>query len=185
MTARLRLRAFALADAPAVEALAGDRRVADTTTTIPHPYPAGGAEAWIALHGPAWDSGAGVTYAITDAGDGTLLGAVALTITPAHAVAELGYWIGVAAWGRGYATEAAAALCDLAFGTLGTHRIQARHYVRNPASGRVMQKLGMRHEGTLRDAVRKGGRFEDLALYAVLAPEWPAVRPALPARASG
>ena len=57
--------------------------------------------------------------------------------------AELGYWIGVPWWNRGYATEAGRALLDFGFGTLGLHRIMAHHMMRNPASGRVMQKLGM------------------------------------------
>jgi RimJ/RimL family protein N-acetyltransferase len=61
---------------------------------------------------------------------------------------------------------------ELGFGTLALHRIQARHLTRNPSSGRVMQKLGMRLEGINRDAVRKNGRFEDLAIYAILADEW-------------
>ena len=104
-------------------------------------------------------------------------------LTPAHAVGELGYWIAVSAWGRGYATEAAGALCDFAFGALDLHRIQARHLMRNPASGRVMQKLGMQREGILRGAVRKWDRFEDLALYAVLAPEWQAARSTFPSSA--
>lgn len=179
-TPRLRLRPFALADAPAVERLAGAREVADTTLNIPHPYPDGAAAMWIATHAPAWAAGEGVTYAITAAGGppdgapdaGGLLGAVSLVLAPAHSAAELGYWVAAPAWGRGYATEAAAALCAYAFAALGVHRIEARHLLRNPASGRVMQKLGMRREGVLRDAVRKWDRFEDLALYAVLAPEW-------------
>ena len=173
-TARLRLRAFVATDAPAVQRLAGDRRVADTTLTIPHPYPDGAAEAWIATHAPAWAAGTQLTYAVTARADGALLGAVGLALEPEHASAELGYWIAVPEWGKGYATEAAAALCGHAFTTLGIHRIQARHLLRNPASGRVMQKLGMRPEGVMRGALRKWDRFEDVALYAVLAPEWPA-----------
>lgn len=178
-TARLVLRPFAAADAPAVQALAGDRAVADTTLHIPHPYPDGAAAAWIATHAAAWAEGTALTYAVTRAvthavaGEaGALVGAVGLQITPGQAAAELGYWIAVPAWGRGYATEAAAALCGHAFAALGLHRVEARHLLRNPASGRVMQKLGMRPEGVLRGAARKWGRFEDLALYAVLAPEW-------------
>ena len=173
VTPRLRLRPFALADAPDVQRLAGARAVAATTLTIPHPYPDGAATAWIGTHAAAWVSGRGAHYAVTDAtGGGALVGAVSLALMPAHAGAELGYWIAEPAWGRGYATEAAAALCAYAFANLGVHRIQARHFAGNPASGRVMQKLGLRREGTLRAAVRKDGRFEDLALYAVLAPEW-------------
>jgi RimJ/RimL family protein N-acetyltransferase len=175
-TARLRLRPFTLADAPDVRRLAGDRAVAENTLTVPHPYPEGAAEAWIGTHAEGWAAGRQAVYAVTDASTGALVGAVGLALTPAHAGAELGYWIGRESWGRGYATEAAAALCDHAFAALGVHRVQARHLVRNPASGRVMQKLGMRQEGVLRGAVRKWGRFEDLALYAVLAPEWAPAR---------
>lgn len=153
-----------------MQRLAGARQIADTTLTVPHPYPDGAAEAWIATHRPAWEDRTGVTYAITVA-DGDLVGAIGLALNPAHAAAELGYWIAVPAWGRGFATEAAVALCDFGFGMLGVHRIQARHLMRNPASGRVMQKLGMQREGVLRGAVRKWDQFEDLALYAVVAPE--------------
>lgn len=55
------------------------------------------------------------------------------------------------------------------FGELGLHRIQARHLTRNPASGRVLQKIGMRLERVHREAVRKWDRFEDLAVYGLLA----------------
>ncbi|HEX5075620.1 MAG TPA: GNAT family N-acetyltransferase [Gemmatimonadaceae bacterium] len=172
-TRRLVLRPFVLDDALAVQVLAGAPEVADTTLHIPHPYPAGAAEQWIATHAVAWAAGTGVTYAITDAATGILVGAVGLTITPAHAHAEMGYWVGVPYWNRGYATEAAAALVDFGFKQLGLHRIHAHYLTRNPASGRVMQKLGMRSEGVSRHAVRKNGQFEDLELYAILADEWP------------
>ena len=172
VTLRLRLRPFAFTDALQVQRLAGARAVAATTLTIPHPYPDDAAATWIGTHATAWASGRGAHYAVTDAANGTLVGAVSLALTPVHGGAELGYWIGEPAWGRGYATEAAAALCAYAFAKLGVHRIQARHFTGNQASGRVMQKLGMRREGILRGAVRKADRFEDLALYAVLAPEW-------------
>ena len=176
VTPRLRLRPFRPADASDVQLLAGVRAVAATTLTIPHPYPDGAAAVWIETHEAAWASGRDAHYAITDADGGALLGAVGLKLAPEHAGAELGYWVSEQAWGRGYATEAAAAVCAHAFAVHGVHRIQARHFTGNPASGRVMQKLGMRHEGTLRDAARKDGRFVDLELYAVLAPEWTLVR---------
>jgi ribosomal-protein-alanine N-acetyltransferase len=182
ITPRLRLRPFVPTDAAAVQELAGEFRIADTTLMIPHPYPDGAAESWIETHEPAWRDGIGASHAITLPDDGRLVGAVGLTLIPAHAVAELGYWIAVDSWGKGYATEGASALCTFAFDALRVHRIQARHLVRNPASGRVMQKLGMQYEGTLRGVVRKWDVFEDLALYAVLAPDWPTSRPPLPSR---
>ena len=173
VTSRLRLRPFEPADAREVQRLAGSAAIASSTLTIPHPYPDGAAAEWIGTHASAWTSARGAHYAVTErAGGDGLVGAVSLALEPTHACAELGYWIAEDRWGQGYAFEAAAALCAYAFEHLGVHRIQSRHFLRNPASGRVMQKLGMRHEGVLLGAVRKDDRFEDLALYAVLADDW-------------
>jgi RimJ/RimL family protein N-acetyltransferase len=171
-TARLILRPFELDDAVSVQLLAGAREVADTTLHLPHPYPSGAAEKWIGTHRAEWEAGACATYAVTDAQTGQLFGAIAITITAAHAHGELGYWIGLPFWNRGYCTEAGRAMLELGFGVLGLHRIQARHLTRNPASGRVMQKLGMQLEGVHRHARLKSDRFEDLAMYALLADEW-------------
>ncbi len=111
-TERLRVRPFTLADAAEVRALAGAWEIADTTLTIPHPYPLGAAETWIATHRAAWNARQRLTYAIVEEEHGTRLGAVSLVLAPASASAELGYWVAVPAWGRGYATEAAATVCD-------------------------------------------------------------------------
>ncbi len=174
-TSRLVLRPFVADDAPAVERLAGEWAVADTTLTIPHPYPAGAAATWIASHAAAWDACAVLTLAICGRDTPSeLLGAIGLTFSPEHAHGEIGYWIGVPFWGCGYATEAARAVLTYAFDTLGLHRVQARHFMRNPASGRVMQKLGMTLEGVHRDAYRRWDKFETVAVYAILAPDWAA-----------
>lgn len=171
---RLTLRPFAAADAAMVQALAGDRTIADTTLNIPHPYEDGMAEDWIAGHEEQFRNRSNVIFAITDREDGRLLGAVSLRIETPFRKAELGYWVGVPYWNRGYATEAAGALLAYGFDELDLNRIAAQHLARNPASGRVMQKLGMRHEGTLRQATMKWGEFEDLELYSMLRSEWAA-----------
>ena len=172
-TPRLTLRPLDLADAGDVERLAGDRSVADTTLRIPHPYPKGAGAEWIAGLGEVWSNAKGATYAIIERDSTSFVGAMGVAISETHGHAELGYWIGVPFWNRGYCTEAAREVVDLAF-SLGVHRVQAHHLVRNPASGRVMQKLGMKQEGLLREATRKWGVYEDLALYAILASEWKA-----------
>ena len=182
-TKRLVLRPFASTDAPAVQALAGDRDVASTTLTIPHPYEDRTAEVWIGDHAAAWESGERLTLAITTEADG-LVGGMGLHITPQHRRAELGYWIGKPYWNRGYATEAAAAVVAFGFAELGLHRIVARHFPRNPASGRVMAKIGMTREGTLRQHVVRWGQFEDLECFAILEPEWRR-HVACPARCGG
>lgn len=172
LSRRLRLRPFSIADAPDVRRLAGVREIADTALNVPHPYEEGLAEAWIKTHSAGFTEGKLAAYAITDRDTGDLFGAISLVLQPAHLSAELGYWIGVSVWGRGYATEAAARLMDYGFLDLGLNRIEAHHLVKNPASGRVMQKLGMQYEGTLRQKVRKQGRFEDVAMYGLLAADW-------------
>ena len=172
-TERLLLRPFVAADGPTVERLAGAREVADTTLTIPHPYPSGAGSLWIDTLAAAWERRVRLTLAIcTGFAPADVIGAISLEHAADHAHGELGYWVGVDSWGRGYATEAANAIVSYAFEKLDLHRVQGRHFMRNPASGRVMQKLGMRLEGIHRHAYRRWGRFEDVAVYAVLAPEW-------------
>jgi RimJ/RimL family protein N-acetyltransferase len=170
-TARLVLRPFEPSDATDVHQLAGDRALADTTQ-LPHPYPEGAAEGWIASQPARWSAGDLISYAITLAENGTLVGTVSLVVHPATESAELGYWIGRAYWNRGYATEAAAALIEFGFSSVGLHRIFGPYLVRNAASGRVMEKLGMSLEGVARDAFRKWGAWEDIATRSILRPDW-------------
>ncbi|HEY1011930.1 MAG TPA: GNAT family protein [Herpetosiphonaceae bacterium] len=171
-TERLVLRPFALSDAPAVKALAGAPEVARTTLNVPHPYPDGAAEDWIGRHAGFFASRQAVVYAVTLRADGALCGSISLGIARQHERAEMGYWFGMAFWGRGYATEAARALCDFGFRSLGLNRIYAQHFAANPASGRVMQKVGMAYEGTLRQHHRKDGEYVDSLCYAILREQW-------------
>jgi [ribosomal protein S5]-alanine N-acetyltransferase len=164
---RLVLRPFTPADAPEVQRLAGSPEVSSTTLNIPDPYEDGMAEAWIARHGPEFAADAMVVLAITV--DTVLVGAISLRLERAHRRAELGYWIGRPYWGQGYATEAANTILEYGFSTLALNRIQATHLTRNPASGRVMQKVGMRLEGIQREHFWKNGRPETIARYAILA----------------
>lgn len=168
-TQRLILRPFTLADAADVQRLANDPAVASTTLHIPHPYPDGAAEAWINTHQERWESGLGIVCAITLRATSKLLGTISvLGISRDHLRGEMGYWLGAPYWNQGYTSEAAAALIRYCFDAMGLHRIQATHMVRNPASGRVMAKAGMRLEGTMRHYFRKAGRWEDVRLYAIL-----------------
>lgn len=167
-TDRLILRPFTAGDADAVTALVGAREIAVSTLSIPHPYDRSMAEAWLATHEGAFERGESLVLAVTQRDGGALVGCVGLAIEQEHRRAELGYWTGLDYWGRGYCTEAAAAAVRHAFESIGLHRVFARHLVRNPASGRVMQKLGMRHEGTLRGHVLKWGVHEDLEVYGLV-----------------
>jgi ribosomal-protein-alanine N-acetyltransferase len=95
-----------------------------------------------------------------------------LVINQKHESAELGYWIGKPYWGNGYGTEAAKAVLHYGFTVLGLNRIYATHMSRNPASGRVMEKIGMKYEGCSRQHVKKWDVFEDLKMYAILKSEY-------------
>jgi len=167
-TDRLVLRPFTLADAPDVQRLAGDRDIASTTSNLPHPYEDGMAEQWIGTHQERYENGELVNFAIVLRSNESLVGCISLRINQQHSNAELGYWIGKPYWSKGYCTEAAKAVIKHGFGRLDLNRIHARHFKRNPASGRVMEKIGMVYEGCQRQGVLKWGVFEDLELYGTL-----------------
>lgn len=171
-TERLLLRPFTPKDAPIVQKLAGDKAIAATTINIPHPYTDGLAERWISTHKPRFRDSRGAIYAITLLENQQLMGSIGLVTVPDQKRAELGYWLGQPYWGRGYTTEAARELLRFGFTELGLNRIYANHFSRNPASGRVMQKIGMQYEGTMRQHIIKWDQFEDLKLYGILRNEW-------------
>ena len=85
---------------------------------------------------------------------------------------EVGYSLSRAYWNQGIMTEALRAVLAFGFDTLQLNRIEAQHETDNPASGRVMEKAGMRPEGTLRAKVYNKGRFTDVRIWAVLKKDW-------------
>jgi len=167
-TDRLLLRPFVMSDASRVQSLAGDVKVYESTLNIPHPYQDGVAEKWIASHLSQFYNSEGVTLAITLKSDGSLIGAIGLVAVTAHQSAELGYWIGVPYWNNGYCTEAAIVTIRYGYSILKYHKIIAKHLECNAASGRVMEKAGMRKEGVLVDEVNKDGTFHTLIVYGII-----------------
>jgi ribosomal-protein-alanine N-acetyltransferase len=166
------LRPFVDGDAPRISELAGDEAVSDTTLRIPHPYSAKMALEWIGTHQKIRDSGLAIFYAIDCKESGELVGSNGMEIDPLNSRADIGYWTGREYWKRGYATEAAAGLLGFAFNVLRLHKISAHHFARNEASGRVLDKLGMKREGYLRAHVRKSGVWEDIVEYGILDHEY-------------
>ena len=164
-TDRLLLRAHTLADAPELARLAGAREVAATTLRIPHPYSVADAEAFIS---GGQDADERVAFAIVLRENSVLLGGTGLRLEKEHRYAELGYWIGSPYWGNGYATEAARAVLRYGFEVLQLHRIHASHFANNAASGNILRKIGMKHEGRLRQRILKWGQYLDLELYGML-----------------
>jgi [ribosomal protein S5]-alanine N-acetyltransferase len=172
-TSRLLLRPLELDDAPVMSKLAGRREIADTTISIPHPYSDKQAREWIASHIGKDHTDKEIIFAITLKADEQLVGTVGLRdVDHEHSQAEMGFWVALEAWGKGYATEAASAILGFGFEKLQLNRIYAHHMVRNPASGRVLEKIGMKKEGLLRERVRKWEVFEDVVVLAMLRSDW-------------
>jgi RimJ/RimL family protein N-acetyltransferase len=172
-TERLLLRPLTPDDAATVARLAGSREIAHTTISIPHPYSEDQARGWIGAHTGQSATGKEIVFGVVTREDVQLIGAVGLReIDTEHSQAELGFWIAVQAWGKGYATEATRRVIRYAFEELKLNRVYAHHMVRNPASVKVLEKLGMKREGLLRQRVRKWGVFEDVVLMAILHDDW-------------
>jgi RimJ/RimL family protein N-acetyltransferase len=143
-TERLLLRPGWAEDAPALARAIADETVVRNLATAPWPFVLEDAEAFLAApRDPAMPSFL-ITVRRTD-GPPTIVGACGLSRRPSGAV-ELGYWIARPFWNQGFATEAGRALIDIAR-TLKLPRLEASHFVDNPASGRVLEKLGFRPTG--------------------------------------
>ena len=167
------LRPLARADAPALQEKAGDRAIADTTISIPHPYPNDEAERYISKQIAAFEAGNSVSFAIERKSEQGCCGVIEIReIDREHSQAELSFWLAVELWGKGYMSESLSALLRFGFEDLDLNRLYAYHMVRNPGSGRVLQKNGFVREGLLRQRVRKWGVFEDVKLWAVLREDW-------------
>ncbi len=149
--------------------VAGERAVADMIISIPHPLTEPRARAWIYRAVAESAGGQAAHYAISIRPDDALVGYIAIkSIDSEHHEGELSFLLEERYHGRGYTTEAAQAVIAFAFTDLHLNRICAYHMVRNPASGRVLAKLGFEREGCLRQRVRKGEIYEDVLLWARL-----------------
>jgi RimJ/RimL family protein N-acetyltransferase len=139
-TERLALRAPARSDIKAIARLANDRRVAENTFRIPHPYRVEDGEQFVAaVNRQPGEAALVVTL------DGGPIGICGIELREGEA--EIGYWLGVPFWGQGYATEAVRALIDHAFGELGHDALVSGARVSNPASRRVLEKCGFQWTG--------------------------------------
>ena len=144
-TPRLLLRPGFPEDAPALVAAMSDRAIARNLAVVPWPYTLRDAEAFLASpRDPVLPSF--LIFERTDAAP-RLIGSCGLGRRPSGAV-EMGYWIGRAFWDRGFASEACAALIEIAR-TLGLSRLEASHFIDNPASARVLDKLGFESVGII------------------------------------
>jgi RimJ/RimL family protein N-acetyltransferase len=140
-TERLVLRAPRLEDVKAVALQANDRRIAENTARIPHPYRLTDADDFIATA----NLGTETVFLIT-LRNGAVIGACGFTQVDRHPP-EIGYWLGVKHWGKGYATEAVRAMIDHVFTDTDADAIQSAARVTNPPSRRVLEKCGFQWSG--------------------------------------
>jgi [ribosomal protein S5]-alanine N-acetyltransferase len=169
-TDRLQLRLFQVSDAETVSRLCNNYNLYKSTLYLPYPYSLNDALSWMEHQLENFNSDKSYELAVTGRQTGELYGAIALSNNQSFCHGELAYWIGEEYWGKGYATEAAEAVIKFAFEEKKYHKVFARYFQSNPASGRVMEKLGMREEGILVDHVRKEDRYESLVCYGLINP---------------
>jgi ribosomal-protein-alanine N-acetyltransferase len=172
-TARLRLRRIVPEDAPEVLALFADPAVVEFYDLAPLRGP-GEADRLVELWNARWEAGTGIRWALTEAASGVFLGTAGFNVwSPAMRTGSIGYDLVPSAWGRGYASEAVAAMVAAAFaGTLPCgplHRIQADVMPANDRSRRTLERLGFRLEGIRRGAGYWKGQHHDLACFVLLA----------------
>ncbi len=166
-TERLSLRQFHIQDARRVQQLAGAPELAKSTF-LPHPYKNGIAERWIMSLIDDFRNDRVVNFAMELKASGELIGSIGIVLEMQHNRGDLGYWVGMPYWGSGYCTEAGHAVVRYGFEDLKLNRLAAPHFANNPASGRVLQKLGMMHEGTRKQHYYRFGEYLDAELYGLV-----------------
>lgn len=166
-TARLVLSKLSMQDIPAIVTYAGNKKVAETTLNIPHPYSEEDAVFWINKAREGFENKTQYTFAIRILTDDKFIGGIGLIVNQEKQQATLGYWVAEPFWNNGYATEAVGAILDFGFKTVELLKISATYLVDNPASGKVMLKNGMTSEGELPDQIKKGTRYKKLIQYSM------------------
>jgi len=143
-TPRVAIRPFVAADSAQVQALVSDARVAQVAGNIPYPYPENGAKTWIASHGAQHRAGTAIIRAIVCLENGQCIGAISIDQMSRglNSSGNLGYWVGVPYWNKGFCKEAGQLMLELAAKEYAMKRLVAAHRMDNSASGRVLEKLG-------------------------------------------
>lgn len=172
-TLRLQLRPIGLSDTLEIQENASIREIADTMISLPHPYPAGEAECYITRKQKERNAGSSTTFVIEKREQKGFIGLIEVRdIDREHSQGELSFWLARRAWGHGYMSEVVQVIVQYGFEVLNLNRLFAYHMLRNPATGRVLEKSGFRQEGLLRQRVQKWGEYEDVVLMAILRQDW-------------
>ncbi|KAB0563804.1 GNAT family N-acetyltransferase [Pseudomonas sp. R11F] len=171
-TPRLLLRALEPDQAEILSTLANGPKIADNTANIPVPYTLETAQLFIAGSAEKYRAGELLSLGMHVQATGELIGIVSLRINSRHHYGHLGGWVAAHCRNQGYAAEAASAVTDFGFVELGLQRVGSQCFGRNQESARVMEKIGLRYEGCLRQAFLKNGVYEDLLGFATVRDDW-------------
>lgn len=173
-TPSLILRPMVMKDAADIYAYSSDPEVARYVLWEPH-RSLRETRMYIRYIRSLYQNGLPSSWAVVLRETGRVIGSIGfMWLSEENSSAEVGYSLSRQYWNRGYATEALSAVLRSAFPALNLHRIEAQRDLRNPASGRVMEKCGLRAEGTLRGRIYNKGEYIDVVLYAILRSDWEA-----------
>lgn len=177
-TPRLTLRPVTMRDALDIYAYSRDPEVARYVLWEAH-RSINDSKGYIRFLLKQYREGQPSSWGIVLKATGRVVGTIGyMAFSEENSTVEIGYSLARSLWNQGLMTEAVRAVLALSFDTMRIHRVEAQHDAANPASGRVMLKCGMRHEGRLRGRVYNKGRFVDVDLYAMLREDWVKMRPA-------
>lgn len=169
---RLKFRPFALTDGLPFSELASHPEVQKTDLCFDGQISVEQAQDIMQCYQLAWDDQSALFFAIRLRTNDRLIGSISLMMTPAYNRAELGFWIGRPYWSHGYGTEAARAIIGFGFDELNLRRIHAQHLSNNPASGQIMQKIGMKYEGCSRQHACRNETWFDMHQYGLIRHEY-------------
>lgn len=171
-TERLILRKMRMSDAPDVYRYAQDREVARHVLWEAH-QSIWETRAYIRFLLYQYRNGEPGSWAIVLRETGKVVGTIGyMGYSADNATVEVGYSLAREHWGKGLMTEALEAVIGESFRALHLHRIETMHFTDNPASGRVMAKCGMTHEGRMRERICCKGVFRDVEMWGILRKDW-------------
>jgi len=173
LTPRLALRAWTPSDVPRLARYINDPAVFRSVTSRHARFTRADEAEFVRGSRRAGAKGQKLNLAITLRETGEVLGAVGLEIRDRdNGRGWTGYWLAPRYWHRGYGSEAASAVCRVAFSVLKLHRIEAAVFEFNPRSMRLLERLGFRREGQRREVLRRGGRWHDEVEFGLLVSEF-------------
>lgn len=168
------MRPYELQDADSIFKVVRLREIAETTISLPHPYPRENVDWWINFVKGNMEKGNAYEFALfkKDSPSEFVGNCGFVSVSRQHNNAELGYFISPSYWNNGYSTEACAKLIEFGFSVLALERIYGRCMTKNIASKRVMEKCGLKVEGIAKHEVLKWNTYEDVIHLGIIRSDW-------------